>query len=341
MNRIRILAAVFAVGIGASGAFAQSRSGVQLYDSTGLNQTAKFGWEGSKNGGDFFISTPNDLGQSITVKSGKLSGDGSGLSHIPQLGVEGLDGALAAKAAANHRHPADSIAGLSAALGAKADADSVYSRTRTNELLVGKSDASHTHTITGAMIRDTTIDSADVKGGAIGASHLRANSIDSTKIRNGSVAESDLSSSLATKINGSMQSASKPQSFGVTGTTALTITSDVPATAASTVFAAPANGRVILNSTATVHWYNTAAANRCSHGCITSTNATSFGSDGTMVCTPTRDMLEDLSCFAHTRSIPVTGGQSYTFRLMFKKIVPTDADFLVRNCNLTGIFVAD
>jgi|GEM_PF-4575670 len=55
---------------------AQSSSAIQFFDSTGSNQTAKFGWQGGNTNGKFFIETPND-GNALDIKEGNLTLDGN------------------------------------------------------------------------------------------------------------------------------------------------------------------------------------------------------------------------------------------------------------------------
>jgi hypothetical protein len=80
---------------------AQQRSAIQFHDSTGVDQTARIGWRGPKNSGSVFIETPNDLGNSVTVKSGKVTaaqgfaGDGSELTNLSVGNVTGMNGVLA------------------------------------------------------------------------------------------------------------------------------------------------------------------------------------------------------------------------------------------------------
>ena len=72
---------------------AQSKSAIQLYDTTGSRQTAKIGWQGSSSEGHFFVETPSQSGPikvekgnltvSGSVEAQSLSGDGSALSGVP------------------------------------------------------------------------------------------------------------------------------------------------------------------------------------------------------------------------------------------------------------------
>ena len=87
-------------------AFAQPKSAVEFFDTTGVDPVSKFGWSGSKADGQFYIHTPSD---SINIKNGtatvsgtlraaKLVGDGSGITGItgtpgPQ-GPKGDSGAI-------------------------------------------------------------------------------------------------------------------------------------------------------------------------------------------------------------------------------------------------------
>jgi hypothetical protein len=203
----------------ATAASAQVRSAIQFYDSTAATQTARIGWQGGE-GGRLYIDAPNDgTGPGITSQQGNLTvkgtvtaaglaGDGAGITGIPQAAVSGLPASL---------------------LG-KADVSATYSRTVLDARFAPLADTTYVkdrmapQVVTSAMIRDTTIDSADIKGNAIRTSHIKdaavtnakiaANTIDSTRLANGSVTtneilnstilEDDLGSTLASKINGKM-----------------------------------------------------------------------------------------------------------------------------------------
>ena len=80
-------------------AFAQPKSAVEFFDTTGVDPVSKFGWSGSKANGQFYIHTPSD---SISIKNGtatvsgtlratKLVGDGSGITNLP-AGIVGATG---------------------------------------------------------------------------------------------------------------------------------------------------------------------------------------------------------------------------------------------------------
>jgi hypothetical protein len=77
--------------------FAQSKSAVQFYDSTGASKTGKIGWSGDAANGHFFLQTPAD-GEILKSKSGgvevsgamsatRFTGDGSGLTNLPSPAV--------------------------------------------------------------------------------------------------------------------------------------------------------------------------------------------------------------------------------------------------------------
>jgi hypothetical protein len=80
-------------------AYAQPKSAVEFFDTTGVDPVSKFGWSGSKADGQFYIHTPSD---SISIKNGtatvsgtlratKLVGDGSGITNLP-AGIVGATG---------------------------------------------------------------------------------------------------------------------------------------------------------------------------------------------------------------------------------------------------------
>lgn len=83
-------------------AFAQPKSAVEFFDTTGVDPVSKFGWSGNKANGQFYIHTPSDT---ISIKNGtatvsgilratKLVGDGSGITNLPtgSVGATGPTG---------------------------------------------------------------------------------------------------------------------------------------------------------------------------------------------------------------------------------------------------------
>ena len=94
--------------------FAQAKSAVQFFDTTGTKETAKFGWAGDETNGKFFIQTPG-AGEAFTIQNGvingKFTGDGSGLTGLTK--------------------PAD----MSSALGTKADTVTTYTKQRVDALI--------------------------------------------------------------------------------------------------------------------------------------------------------------------------------------------------------------
>jgi hypothetical protein len=93
LTREKLFAGAMLLACIAFGSFAQSKSAVQFYDTTGATKTGKVGWTGDVSGGHMFIQTPNE-GEIIKTKAGgvdingtvsamRFIGDGSGLSNLP------------------------------------------------------------------------------------------------------------------------------------------------------------------------------------------------------------------------------------------------------------------
>ncbi len=80
----------------------QPSSEIEFYDATGTKSTAKFGWKGEVEDGNFYITTPDDK-EGVAIKKGVLSaekfvGDGSGLTGIVATGASATEVAAKLKA---------------------------------------------------------------------------------------------------------------------------------------------------------------------------------------------------------------------------------------------------
>jgi Chaperone of endosialidase len=139
------LKSIFFLGLLTSTLFAQSKSAVQFYDTTGATKTGKIGWTGDAVTGSMFIQTPQNgvvlqtqPGVGVQVAGGvtasgnvtatKFIGDGSTLTNLPTVAaptvgtVTGLQDSLNAKASAA------SVTSLQGQVGAKADSNTVNTK---------------------------------------------------------------------------------------------------------------------------------------------------------------------------------------------------------------------
>ncbi len=98
---MRTIISLLAVSMVIALVFAQPKSTIEFFDTTGAESVSKIGWTGSKADGNFFIKTPNDT-SGVTVKNGdvnvagtitakKIVGDGSGITNLPS-GITGPTG---------------------------------------------------------------------------------------------------------------------------------------------------------------------------------------------------------------------------------------------------------
>jgi post-segregation antitoxin (ccd killing protein) len=134
------LKSIFFLGLLTTNLFAQSKSAVQFYDTTGATKTGKIGWTGDAVTGHVFIQTPQDgeviktvPGTGVQVTGGvtasgnvtatKFIGDGSNLTNLPASSsptvgsVAGLQDSLNAKATAA------AVTSLQGQVGAKTDSN--------------------------------------------------------------------------------------------------------------------------------------------------------------------------------------------------------------------------
>ncbi len=159
---------VFLLGFFFTFLFAQSKSAVQFYDTTGTAKTGKVGWTGDQANGHMFIFTPQD-GEIVKTKTGgvdisgtvsatKFSGDGSLLVNLPSPAAPSVG----------------SVIGLTDSLKVKANSNDVASlqmqmaKTKDSSWVLTKIGAAGGGTITGV-----TPDSGLAGGGTTGTVKLK------------------------------------------------------------------------------------------------------------------------------------------------------------------------
>jgi hypothetical protein len=224
-------------GLCTAAAFAQSKSAIQFYDTTGATKTGKIGWTGDAATGNMFIQTPQDgillktqpgaVVVSGTVNAAKFVGDGSSITNLPASAAPNVGGVTGLQDSLNKKANATDLATVGGQIGAKADSTSVNTKlgTKANAsdltalqtvvgakadttLLKKKADTSWVLTKVGAAgggtITGVTAGAGLTGGGNTGTVTVAvtAGGIDSSKIANGAINDSKVTAISYGKISG-------------------------------------------------------------------------------------------------------------------------------------------
>jgi hypothetical protein len=229
--------------------YAQSKSAIQFYDSTGAAKTGKIGWTGDATNGHFFVQTPsngevlksnsNGIEVTGTFSANRIIGDGSELTNLPSpsvsiKNVDGLQDSLSKKATT-----AD-LTALQSQNAVKADTNWVKGRIgimADTPWVTGKlGNKSDTSWVNGKLSpkADTTfvntkiadIGSLPIADGSVTSSKISASAVDSGKVKDGSLSGADLNPTAKLSIAG-LTSTGKVSIAGGPGP-ALDVTSTEP-----------------------------------------------------------------------------------------------------------------
>jgi hypothetical protein len=132
------LKSILFLGFLAGNIFAQSKSAVQFYDTTGATKTGKVGWTGDAASGHMFIQTPNE-GEVIKTRAGgvdingtvnatKFAGDGSLLTNLPAPAATTVGGVTGLQDSLNKKANTSDVTTLQGLVGAKTDSTSVNTK---------------------------------------------------------------------------------------------------------------------------------------------------------------------------------------------------------------------
>ena len=168
--------------------FAQSSSTIQFYDSLGVTKTARFGWQGAPTTGKFFIETPSDNAQNVTVDKGeltakKVSGDGSGLTNVVPKDGSVTGEKIGVSAVDSTKINTNAVTTIKIKDGAVTNAKVAD---------VDWAKITNKPSIPSEVIANGSVDSSKLAVGAVRPIHIRNNAIDSTKINSDAVTTSKI-----------------------------------------------------------------------------------------------------------------------------------------------------
>jgi hypothetical protein len=157
------LKSIFFLGFLTTTIFAQSKSAVQFYDTTGATKTGKVGWTGDAASGHMFIQTPNE-GEVIKTRAGgvdingtvnatKFAGDGSLLTNLPAPAATTVGGVTGLQDSLNKKATTTDLTALQGQVGVKADSTTVNTKLSTK---ANAGDLTALQTLVGGKV-DTTM----------------------------------------------------------------------------------------------------------------------------------------------------------------------------------------
>ena len=230
------LKSILFFGLFTAAAFAQSKSAIQFYDTTGTTKTGKVGWTGDAITGSMFIQTPQN-GVLLQTQSGgvvvsgpvtatKFVGDGSSITNLPAVTSPTVGTVTGLQDSLNKKANSADLATVQTQVGAKADSNSVNTKLAALQAVVGakadttllkkKADTAWVLTKVGAAgggtITGVTAGAGLTGGGNAGTVTVAvaAAGIDSTKIAAGAVTDSKITGMTASKLVGVVPAVNLP-----------------------------------------------------------------------------------------------------------------------------------
>ncbi|MBN2037625.1 MAG: hypothetical protein JW768_12865 [Chitinispirillaceae bacterium] len=206
-----LFAAAFTILIFQPG-YAQSKSAVQFYDTTGTSKTGKIGWSGDATSGHLFLQTladgevlktkPGGIEVTGTLSATSIAGDGSGLTNLPSQqitvgSVNGLQDSL------NRKATTTDLLNMQTQVGARADTTWVKNRmiikadtSWVNGKLSIKADTTWVNT------KIANIGTAQIPDGAVTTAKIADTAVTGAKIRDRAVTDAKIDSVSWAKVKG-------------------------------------------------------------------------------------------------------------------------------------------